>query len=487
MRTRLFHLYLAAMFVAALVALTFTDWGSVIALTNRSLVGLGALVLMAVMSEGLAVGMGVGKGAGNTSVTFIPMLAAVQLFGPASAVLLLAVSTTFGEFVVRRKPFERGIFNITQLIVAASLGGWVFRAAGGTALQPLLDAGLPIHLGQQLLPFMAFGLVLLILNHAAVSLVIALSQGLQFSAVWQQMFGRSGAGFQDFLVSPVAIAVAFLYIQLGWVGILVAFLPLLFIRRAYLDTSRLREANDALLKALVKAIETRDPYTSGHSLRVAHLSRRIAEEMGLPRNSIQRIEHAALLHDIGKIEAPYTGILAKPDALTPEERAVIQSHVTKGEEILRNLSFYPEEVLLTVRHHHEREDGTGYPDGLVGDEIPTGARIIAVSDAIDAMLSDRPYRKALTVPSVLFELREHTGTQFAPNVVGRILASGLVEEYADLIRMSWRSDGGVHGSPSFASESQSGTGEVVGLRSPRRAAHGFIYRKADSNKVRRPS
>jgi len=218
------------------------------------------------------------------------------------------------------------------------------------------------------------------------------------------------------------------------------FFPLLFIRHAYSDHSRLRDANAALLKALVKAIETRDPYTSGHSLRVAHLAKRIAEGLGLPRAAVGRIEQAALLHDIGKIEAPYTPILSKPTSLTKEERAIIQSHVTKGEELLRNLSSFPDDVLRTVRHHHEREDGQGYPDCLQGSEIPVGARIVAVCDAVDAMLSDRPYRRALSLEAVRRELKEHSGRQFSPDVVNVLINTELLDEYADLIRHSRRLD-----------------------------------------------
>ncbi|MBM3500962.1 MAG: HD domain-containing protein, partial [Armatimonadetes bacterium] len=114
-------------------------------------------------------------------------------------------------------------------------------------------------------------------------------------------------------------------------------------------------------------------------------------------------------------------------------RAVIQSHVTKGEELLRNLSSVHKDILLTVRHHHEREDGGGYPDGLKGEQIPIGARIVAVCDAVDAMLSDRPYRKALLVADVLQQLRDHSGRQFAVPVVDALLRSDIVSEYADVM------------------------------------------------------
>jgi putative nucleotidyltransferase with HDIG domain len=161
----------------------------------------------------------------------------------------------------------------------------------------------------------------------------------------------------DILIAPVALAVAFLYVQFGVAGILVVILPMLFIRHSYLTASRLRDANEDLLTALVKAIETRDPYTSGHSQRVSQLSRRIADELGLARRTAEKVETAALLHDIGKIESTYTEILSKPSSLSAEERAVIESHVIIGEQLLRDLSSMPEDVVLAVRHHHEREDG----------------------------------------------------------------------------------------------------------------------------------
>ena len=441
MRSRLIHLYVAGMCLAAAAAVSQVDWSTLADFRVGSLVGFLALIGMAVMSEALAVRLGFAQSAGSTSVTFIPLLASVQLFGVGAAVVLITVSVIFAEFAVQKKTLERGVFNVAQLIVAASLAGWAFHALGGTALDALPGGG--TRLGRdQLVPFLGFGLVFLAANHAAVSFAIALSQEIRFFEVWGQILGRSGfASLQDLLISPIAIAVAFLYLQMGPLGILVVFFPLLFIRHAYLDASRLREANSALLKALVKAIETRDPYTSGHSLRVAHLARRIAASLGLSRSVIERIEQAALLHDVGKIEAPYSPLLSKPAGLTADERAIIESHVVTGEEFLRNLSSFPEEILLIVRHHHEREDGHGYPDGLTGREIPLGAQIVAVCDAVDAMLSDRPYRRALSLDAVLAQLHEHSGTQFAPDIVRILVDSRLIYEYADSMRASRRHEG----------------------------------------------
>jgi putative nucleotidyltransferase with HDIG domain len=450
MSSRIVQAYVAIMCVAALAALYVTDWGSLALLNTGGLWGLAALVGMGLLSESLAIRLKLGSDAGNASITFIPLLASVQLFGPAAAVVLMFVTGTVGEFLVRGKALIRGVFNVAQWTLATFAAGTVFGLFGGIPLESTTGAAVGVELWGQILPFGLFAVVFLLVNHAAVSLVIALSQGLRFSAVMAQMVGHSGASLPDLLISPIAIAVAFLYLQVGITGILVVFLPVVFIRHSYLTTSRLREANADLLKALVKAIETRDPYTSGHSLRVSYLARRISESLGLPRAVVEKVEQAALLHDIGKIDSVYTAILSKPDVLSGEERAVIQSHVTKGEELLRNLSSFPEEVILAVRHHHERLDGAGYPDGLAGEQIPVGAMVIGVCDAVDAMLSDRPYRAALSIPSVLQQLRDHSGSQFAPAIVDAILRSDLIAEYAEIVRASKNA---VAADPSFGMRS----------------------------------
>src|SRR5690606_24983971 len=209
----------------------------------------------------------------------------------------------------------------------------------------------------------------------------------------------------------------------------------MLIRYSYLSKVQLQQANRDLLRALVKAIETRDPYTSGHSLRVSSLARAIAEDLGLSRRQVEQVETAALLHDIGKIDMVYAPLIRKPGELTPEERTVIQSHATKGAELLRSLSSVDEEVIRGVRHHHERYDGSGYPDGLAGKVIPIAARIIMLSDSIDAMLSDRPYRRALTVEQARVELLRCSGTQFDPDIVEAILRANTLER-ADGLRIS---------------------------------------------------
>lgn len=426
------RIYVGVMWVLAAICLVMTDWSAIAGLPLASLLGLGTLIAIGLMSESVAIGLSVGGSEGRSSITFLPLLAAVQLFGPEAGTVLILTTLAFAEFFVRRKGWFKATFNVAQAVFAVTIAGLGFELLGGTALRGLEWTEAQSVAGQ-LWPFVTFGLLFLALNHAAVALAIAFSQGLAFRRVWELVLRNSGGSVNDVLISPIALAVAFLYVQFGIAGILVVLLPMLFIRYSYLTTARLREANDDLLTALVKAIETRDPYTSGHSQRVSALARDIAEELGLPQRVVEQVQTAALLHDIGKIEATYTDILAKPDSLTAEERAIIQSHVTRGEQLLRDLSSVPESVVLAVRHHHEREDGRGYPDGLRGPDIPIGAKIIIVCDAIDAMLSDRPYRNALPLRVVEEQLREHSGLQFDPRIVAAVANTPILENYARLM------------------------------------------------------
>jgi len=173
------------------------------------------------------------------------------------------------------------------------------------------------------------------------------------------------------------------------------------------------------IRSLAYALEARDAYTRGHSERVTALALRVAEAMGLPEDEQRVLGHAGMLHDIGKIGVA-DAVLNKPSLLSEEDRAIIENHPIFGGTILAPLRFL-EKVQVLVKHHHERFDGRGYPEGLAGEAIPLGARIIAVCDAYDAMTSDRPYRKARSRAEAIQEIRAHAGTQFDPAVVEAFL------------------------------------------------------------------
>ena len=168
------------------------------------------------------------------------------------------------------------------------------------------------------------------------------------------------------------------------------------------------------ITALVYALEAKDVYTGGHSQRVTEMSVAVARELDMPQNSIDKIRLAGLVHDIGKIGIRES-VLTKPARLTDEEFQHIKYHCEIGERIL-NPIVDNEEILMMVRHHHERYDGAGYPDGLSADQIPLGARIIAVADSYDAMTSERPYREAMSTEAACAEIKRCKGTQFDPKV-----------------------------------------------------------------------
>ncbi|MDI6751935.1 MAG: response regulator [bacterium] len=174
--------------------------------------------------------------------------------------------------------------------------------------------------------------------------------------------------------------------------------------KAYIET----------IKSLAEALEARDPYTKSHSDIVANYAKRIAEKMGLPFYEIKKIFQSALLHDLGKMAMP-DGILNKPGLLDEKEWEEVRKHPEKSEEILKHLTFIT--FLPIIRHHHERFDGTGYPDKLSGDMIPLGARILAVADSFEAMTRDRSYRKALSKEHAIEEIKRCSGSQFDPKVV----------------------------------------------------------------------
>ena len=172
--------------------------------------------------------------------------------------------------------------------------------------------------------------------------------------------------------------------------------------------------------ALVRAMEARDPYTCGHSERVTLYVIKIAKKLNLTKDDMQLLQYAAKLHDIGKIAIP-DFILKKPAALTPTERAEIEIHPIKGIEMIINLKFL-EKCFPLIRHHHERYDGTGYPDKLKGKRIPFLARILSIADSFDAMTSERPYRKSLAIEKAIEEIKRNSRTQFDPRLAKSFLA-----------------------------------------------------------------
>jgi putative nucleotidyltransferase with HDIG domain len=217
-------------------------------------------------------------------------------------------------------------------------------------------------------------------------------------------------GASDFITKPVNIRELPIVIERN-------------LLRRKLEVARVKEREAAVLleaiKALASAVDAKDPYTARHSMRVSRLAFALADAVGLPADERYVLELAAWMHDVGKIGVP-DRILTKPASLVASEMEIIKLHPTKGGEIVGQIA----ELALVadaIRHHHERMDGGGYPDGLRGEAIPLTSRIIHVADAFEAMTSDRSYRQSLPRPRALGELRRYSGTQFDRDLVSRFV------------------------------------------------------------------
>jgi len=245
------------------------------------------------------------------------------------------------------------------------------------------------------------------------------------------------------LYAPLVTVLAIAYRDLSPLSLLMFFVPALAAQRLFSlyqeqrrladdllsANDRLERANLSFATALVATLDARDRYTAGHSAAVAIYSRDIAARMGLSDAQQQLVHLCGLVHDIGKIGLP-AGLLEKPGALTLEERRLMETHSQIGERILAKVDDYAE-IASIVRHHHERFDGNGYPDGFAGDEIPLLSRVIAVADAYNAMTSDRPYREAMPSRVARLRLAQAVETQFDTSVVAAFEAilAGVTEDY----------------------------------------------------------
>jgi hypothetical protein len=359
-------------------------------------------------------------------------LAGALLFGGWWAAIVAGISTLFGE-VARNNPPIKVLFNVSQRVLAVSLAALVYQRLGGelppTYLAPTVD--LASHVVQRDLGlFVVFSSVYFLINTASVNGAIVLSSGRPFREVWN--LNTRGVLVYDLAASFVGVLVAWLYVRFdmwlgfGSLGLIGVIVPIIAVRHVYGLYHQLEASGQELLQVMVKAIEARDPYTSGHSVRVSEMSRAMAVELGLPARAIEEVATAALLHDVGKIHEEFAPLLRKESRLTDEETALMQTHSAKSADLVGIISKFHGFIQDSVRHHHERWDGQGYPDGVSGKEIPLGARIILIADTIDAMTTDRPYRKRLPLDVVITELQKCKGTQFDPELIDVVVASVAV-------------------------------------------------------------
>ncbi len=376
---------------------------------QAGLLDLGIFLTLAALSEWWYVSTSKESG---MSLSFTVHFAAAVLFGPAFAMLIAVCGLLITDGLIRHVPHVRTAFNVPQMAISVGVCGVLYEA---------LKAPGPLDFVADAPALALAALAYLVVNDTLVAGVLGLT-GRSFFQEWR--LSARDIMLPYVSMAPLGALVAYTYQATPWA--LVLFLPLILViyNGFKLFVSLQRETDDALV-ALADSIDRRDHYTYQHSMHVAEYVDLIAHELKLPPREIDLIVAAARVHDLGKIGTD-NRVLLKPSSLTAEERDTIQQHVIDGAELAGKFSMFNRGRLF-IRHHHERWDGTGYPDGLAAEAIPLGARLIGVADAYESMTSDRPYRKALSPDEAIAELRYCAGTQFDPRVV-QALAQALASQ-----------------------------------------------------------
>lgn len=362
-------------------------------------------VVIAIVAAALPVRL---PGGVHATITTAPVLAA--LFDPALAnpfgVCWVAFIGTFEPRDFRGEPRWYGtLFNRSDWVLSA-FGGWVAIQLTNVAVRP----GDPLGVLAQIA---VAGGVFAGINTALGMLANSLKTGVALERIWALSVSNIAIG----LVSQVPLGwlMAEIAYRVGQWAALLFMVPLLLARYSFSKYTETRDLFFGTVSALSQAIDAKDGFTRGHADRVSRIAGAIAREFGLPERQIEQIELAGLLHDIGKIGVE-DRILMKPARLESDEQELMRRHPIYGASILEpSAALRP--LVPIVLHHHENFDGSGYPEGLKGEEIPLGSRIIIVADAYEAMTSDRIYRKAIGHERAMDQLNKYKGMQFDPKVV----------------------------------------------------------------------
>jgi putative nucleotidyltransferase with HDIG domain len=365
------------------------------------------------------------SGALKVSISLFPILLAAVLFGPLAA-MIVSISTMLGE---DRRPLTKWVCYASSRSLTGAVAGLIAIELSQSSLPSILAASAAAAGCTQILDLAFAALVFTLRGHGSPLTVVRTLGPLTFTSLPLYVPGVALLALGYETVSPWILPL-FLAPALAAQKSFVLYQAERTLANDLAGVNKqLERANLSFATALVATLDARDRYTAGHSAAVAVYARDIAARMGHSDDEIQLAHLCGLVHDIGKIGLP-PGLLEKPGALTLEERRQMEEHPVIGERILAKVDDYAE-IAKVVRHHHERIDGQGYPDGLFGDDIPLLSRIIAVADAYNAMTSDRPYRDAMPSQVARMRLAQAVESQFDTTVAAAFEAilAGSDEEY----------------------------------------------------------
>jgi hypothetical protein len=342
-----------------------------------------------------------------------PLVVATFVFaGPSAGALVAALSAVTVDDFRERMPAHVMAGNLGLFAVVTAAGGWTYVALGGRFLGQ--NGGTPLGAGDfpaVLVPLLAAALTLGFGNALLAAVGMALKQRCPVREVAVTLFWHTPSqlalAFVGYFIAQV-LAISLLALPLFVAPFVVA-------SQLYQRYARMQGAYADTIRSLIGALEAKDPYTRGHSERVSTYATQIGKAIGFDRRALERLEYAALLHDLGKLAVP-RAVLTKPARLEPEEYDQIKEHPGRGANMVRGIPPL-RDLEEAVRQHHERVDGTGYPTGTEGTSMSLASKVLAVADCYDAMTSTRAYRSALTREQAVSELLAGAGTQFDPEVV----------------------------------------------------------------------
>ena len=400
----------------ALLALASVGWGvaHLPQLTTADLVLLVVFAILAVFAEVYATWIPAYKWEISSSIAIY--LAGLFILGPDLVLLLVFFSSVVSELLLRwgarRDKWATALvpiaFNVGQAVVAVTFAGVLLRALGyGTlAMRDAKDFAVAV----------AAFLVYFALN---VSLVVSIISATQRRPFFHLLVENLRAFFVQYTVLCVSAILLAVLRSISMWHVFLALFPLTLVHISFRSYLKLQTQARSTFERILQLLDTRDHYTAVHSSEVADLAVDVGREMGMPQGELEQIDIAARVHDIGKVAIP-DAILLKPGALNDEEWKVMKTHPVVSAQLIEGLEIYSS-VAEAVRHEHERWDGSGYPDGLKGEEIPLISRIISAADIYNALSTDRPYRKAFTRAETLRMIGEMKGTDIDPVIADALL------------------------------------------------------------------
>jgi putative nucleotidyltransferase with HDIG domain len=357
------------------------------------------------------------------STTFGVTVACFLLLDSISTIIVIIIGFTFRVIKVKDQykhilntPWYGTLFNYCVLILPALYAGWIYDLLGGTFNESNITRGL--------IQTIAFSTTYFFINTFMISLLFSIQMNKK---IVYSLISNVRLGILNMIVmTPFGLIIAYVCTKFSYYWVMLLMVPIMLSRYTFSLYITAKNQYIQTVDVLMRAMEARDKYTEGHSQRVSDLSVKIAKELKYNDWKIEDLKIAALLHDVGKIGVD-DRILNKPGKLNSDEYNIIKSHPDLGYSILKDVKNL-EGIIPIVRNHHERYDGKGYPDGKKGEELNMDVFIVQLADSIDAMATDRPYRKAMSKEQILEEVKTNCGTQFHPRVVEAYLSIIMKEK-----------------------------------------------------------